>query len=156
MWSSIEQSVGIVCACLPTLRPLLRCGNKRPSSDSGCAPVRPAGRDAFHRHDVRASEPRWSRPAPPSVLSHRSHPRSVCEYDDVEKSSQAEIVLDSKKRAVMAISWYEGDGQKDETCMPTDVTFPLPVLSIVRTREIHQDVETASLRRSSLAPLEYD
>ncbi|KAJ9315305.1 hypothetical protein DTO271D3_4472 [Paecilomyces variotii] len=24
MWSSIEQSVGIVCACLPTLRPLVR------------------------------------------------------------------------------------------------------------------------------------
>ncbi|KAJ5119097.1 hypothetical protein N7476_011448 [Penicillium atrosanguineum] len=24
-WSSIEQSVGIICACLPTLRPLLRC-----------------------------------------------------------------------------------------------------------------------------------
>lgn len=24
MWSSIEQSVGIVCACLPTLRPLFR------------------------------------------------------------------------------------------------------------------------------------
>jgi len=24
MWSSIEQSLGIICACLPTLRPLLR------------------------------------------------------------------------------------------------------------------------------------
>lgn len=24
MWSSIEQSIGIICACLPTLRPLIR------------------------------------------------------------------------------------------------------------------------------------
>lgn len=24
MWSSIEQSVGIICACLPTLRPIVR------------------------------------------------------------------------------------------------------------------------------------
>ena len=42
-WSSVEQSVGIICACLPTLRPFFRwlygasknCTQKRDSAQSG-------------------------------------------------------------------------------------------------------------------------
>ncbi|KAJ5668492.1 uncharacterized protein N7477_007062, partial [Penicillium maclennaniae] len=33
-WSSIEQSVGIICACLPTLRPLLRSWSGNPKRNN--------------------------------------------------------------------------------------------------------------------------
>ncbi|KAL4810607.1 hypothetical protein BDV18DRAFT_155220 [Aspergillus unguis] len=35
IWSSIESSVGIICACLPTLRPLIRAVNSRWLSTTG-------------------------------------------------------------------------------------------------------------------------
>ncbi|KAL4947390.1 hypothetical protein BDW69DRAFT_178501 [Aspergillus filifer] len=35
MWSSVEQGTGIVCACLPTLRPLRRLFGRRYRQDSG-------------------------------------------------------------------------------------------------------------------------
>lgn len=39
VWSSVEQSVGIICACLPTLRPLVRTlyGSSKNSSGERCS-----------------------------------------------------------------------------------------------------------------------
>lgn len=44
-WSSIEQSIGIICACLPTLRPLLRSLQCRPNRNN--TPIRNSTASGF-------------------------------------------------------------------------------------------------------------
>jgi len=58
MWSTVEQSIGIICACLPILRPLF--GKIFASSHSGSGSTAIDGKYTHHRH------------GPPIGLSHLS------------------------------------------------------------------------------------
>lgn len=54
-WSIVEQGIGIVCACLPTLRPLITCiyprGSKNGNSKEGSSGI---GMDNFHSGTVHS------------------------------------------------------------------------------------------------------
>ncbi|GLI77199.1 hypothetical protein PoHVEF18_005485 [Penicillium ochrochloron] len=97
-WSSIEQSVGIICACLPTLRPLLRLlyGSyvnsirKRDSASSNFPPRGPlSGKQS--QNDEENSLDSLPSPTSPTPLTSQVSPQhmrqpSLQEMDTVEET----------------------------------------------------------------------
>lgn len=53
-WSIVEQGIGIVCACLPTLRPLISCGYPRGSKNSKSKEGSSIGMDNFRSGTVHS------------------------------------------------------------------------------------------------------
>jgi hypothetical protein len=97
-WSSIEQSVGIICACLPTLRPLLRLlyGSsvnsirKRDSASSNFPPRGPlSGKQS--QNDEENSLDSLPSPTSPTPLTSQVSPQhmrqpSLQEMNTVEET----------------------------------------------------------------------
>lgn len=89
MWSSIEQSVGIICACLPTLRPLFRAwygSRKRNSkyvrnSTTSNFPNRPPRSGCLSQVDEEGGVFSPVSPVQPAhVRGHSSHDLGLLEH----------------------------------------------------------------------------
>lgn len=96
-WSSIEQSVGIICACLPTLRPLLRLlyGSsvsirKRDNASSNSPPRGPQSGKQPQNDEENPLDPLQSPTSPTPLTSHVNpqHMResSLQEMDTAEET----------------------------------------------------------------------
>lgn len=82
-WSSIEQSVGIICACLPTLRPLFRTwyGSSKRSSATSNFPKRLPLSSRLSQRDEEAGVVSPVSPVQPAhVHEHSSHELGLLEH----------------------------------------------------------------------------
>ncbi|KAJ5197853.1 uncharacterized protein N7498_006970 [Penicillium cinerascens] len=84
-WSSIEQSVGIICACLPTLRPLFRawCGSSKMDSTASNFPKRLPLSGRLSQRDEEGGVVSPVSPVPLACLrGHSSHEMGLLEHQD--------------------------------------------------------------------------
>lgn len=82
-WSSVEQSVGIICACLPTFRPLFRAwygSSKRNSTTSNFPKRQPLPSHLSQRDEESGMISPVSPVQPAHVRGHYSHELGLLEY----------------------------------------------------------------------------
>ncbi|CAI7663307.1 unnamed protein product [Penicillium manginii] len=112
-WSSIEQSVGVICACLPTLRPLVR-------SLSGCSKNISEERDI----STAVSSNRSSFPLRDSARDEEDN-MGTCGPSCVQQAPTGESV--SPESAPYSregrVSWVQDEVQEDERHVPRPVSF---------------------------------
>lgn len=87
-WSSVEQSVGIICACLPTLRPLIRrflgssgASASSPASDSQIRLPAPVDEESGIMGTTLSSAPR--------AHIRRDTSNQPCMFQTVNRSSES-------------------------------------------------------------------
>ena len=103
-WSSIEQSVGIICACLPTLRPLFRLlygrsansVHKRNSASSD-PPSRPLSNRLSQRDEENSLDSLKTSTSPTPLTSqvnpqsmHEASPQGTAAADGTPEKSNGE------------------------------------------------------------------
>lgn len=110
-WSSIEQSVGIICACLPTLRPLLRwlTGSSassirnRDSSSSEFPQRSPLSSRPSQKDEENALDSLASPTSPPPLVSQMNP-----ENNRVSSSPEMDTIED-QDRSSWALEECNGD-----------------------------------------------
>ncbi|KAH9825445.1 hypothetical protein Tdes44962_MAKER04146 [Teratosphaeria destructans] len=142
MWSSIEQNVGIICACLPTLRPLVRSYWGKSGHSVSIPPMRPyhrqfgslepshemsawGSRQQSQRTEVSKTAPLWQK--------------------DVESESAVAITLDSLSRHGHA-SVSHGSEISSDQMDRWEQELVLPPCVIHKQTEVHQEVVLGKIR----------
>ncbi|KAF2772617.1 hypothetical protein EJ03DRAFT_348572 [Teratosphaeria nubilosa] len=142
MWSSIEQSVAITCACLPTLRPLVRSywGSSRQSVS--IPPMRP------YHHQFGTLEPSHemssmgSRQQSQRIEVSRMSPHWE---KDVESESAVAITLDPSSRNGN-VSVSHGSENSSDHPQRWEQDLVLPPCVIHKHTEVHQEVVLGKVR----------
>ena len=124
VWSGVEQGIGIVCACLPTLRPLLNyvhpTGTKSGKGNEGSI----IGMDNFHRSGAVNSEinPPGKSAWKPVAYDTESTVGFARLHDDEGIMSPADVQRSVYAPIGAAISTTAGEGGKTATTVvPTGI-----------------------------------
>ena len=124
VWSGVEQGIGIFCACLPTLRPLLNyvrpMGTKSNKENEGSS----IGMDNFHRSGAVKSEinPPGKSAWKPVAYDTESTVGFARLHDDEGIMSPADVQRSVYAPIGAAISSTAGEGGKTATrVVPTGI-----------------------------------
>ena len=123
MWSIIEQSIGLDCACLTTLRPLLWSKSRRTQDDP----------TPYYNRRFTTIGSSGRRRA--SRLS-QSQPKSVQHNLGEDSESVVELALGSKQEGMTSI--YHEEVNSEEGIGMHDMPRDPPTLAILKTQEVRQ------------------
>lgn len=118
VWSSIEQNVGVICACLPCLRLLLRSGANWGPEVSGQTTRGTEYAQRSHRHAERSASGRSRRGS-----SENEHTTSELEIaSKMSKSESVGVSTTDTSRSDSDVEKADCDlREKDGTCRTQEV-----------------------------------
>ncbi|KAJ5233793.1 uncharacterized protein N7469_005559 [Penicillium citrinum] len=107
-WSSIEQSVGVICACLPTLRPLVRrlygASSNTPEWRSGSTP-NSSQRSSFPLRNSCADEENSPGIAVPSCPQEVRKSEPQCSDPQPSAPGEGQSIDEGKSQALRPVSF---------------------------------------------------
>lgn len=116
-WSGVEQGIGVFCACLPTLRPLISYRYSKRSKNSKSKEQSSIGMDDFRLSENADSElnapekSAWK----PAAYDSESTTEFARLHDDDEVMSPADVQRSVDAQTGAAISTTAGEGDENGT-----------------------------------------
>lgn len=111
-WSIVEQGIGIVCACLPTLRPLLSCMYPRGSKNAKSKESSGLGMDNFRSGTMHSEVTTPGKSAWKPAYDSESTVGFARLQDDGEAMSPADVQRSVYAPIGAAISTTAGEGDR--------------------------------------------